>query len=55
LIFAVVRRNRDFRQLFAAELVIFGGDWLVMVPLLVLLPHLTGSGLWAVWSSPPPT
>ncbi|NJC67762.1 MFS transporter [Planosporangium flavigriseum] len=24
----------------------FGGDWLVMVPLLVLLPRLTGSGLW---------
>ncbi|MDT5036615.1 MAG: hypothetical protein QOE03_1800 [Micromonosporaceae bacterium] len=24
----------------------FGGDWFVMVPLLVLLPRLTGSGAW---------
>jgi MFS family permease len=46
LIFAVLRRNRDFRRLVAAELVMFGGDWFVMVPLLVLLPRLTGSGLW---------
>jgi MFS family permease len=46
LIFSVLRRNRDFRHLFAAELVMFGGDWFVMVPLLVLLPQLTGSGLW---------
>jgi MFS family permease len=43
---SVLRRNRDFRRLFAAELVMFGGDWFVMVPLLVLLPELTGSGLW---------
>jgi MFS family permease len=46
LIVAVLRRNRDFRHLFGAELVMFGGDWFVMVPLLVLLPRLTGSGLW---------
>jgi MFS family permease len=46
LILSVLRRNRDFRHLFAAELVMFGGDWFVMVPLLVLLPRLTGSGLW---------
>jgi MFS family permease len=32
--------------LFAAELVVFGADWFVMVPLLVLLPELTGSGVW---------
>jgi MFS family permease len=32
--------------LFAAELVVFGSDWFVMVPLLVLLPRLTGSGVW---------
>ncbi|GLY99673.1 MFS transporter [Actinoplanes sp. NBRC 103695] len=44
--FGVVRRNRDFRRLFAAELVVFGSDWFVMVPLLVLLPELTGSGVW---------
>jgi MFS family permease len=43
---AVLRGNRDFRRLFAAELVVFGADWFVMVPLLVLLPQLTGSGVW---------
>ena len=35
---SVLTRNRDFRHLFAAELVVFGADWFVMVPLLVLLP-----------------
>ena len=44
--FSVLTRNRDFRHLFAAELVMFGGDWFVMIPLLTLLPKLTGSGLW---------
>jgi len=43
---AVVTRNRDFRTLFVAELVVFGSDWFVLVPLLVLLPELTGSGTW---------
>ncbi|HEX5597662.1 MAG TPA: MFS transporter [Micromonosporaceae bacterium] len=43
---SVLTRNRDFRGLFAAELVVFGADWFVMVPLLVLLPKLTGSGVW---------
>lgn len=43
---AVITRNRDFRHLFGAELVVFGADWFVMVPLLVLLPKLTGSGVW---------
>ncbi|WP_089291422.1 MFS transporter [Actinoplanes regularis] len=42
----VLTRNRDFRRLFAAELVVFGADWFVMVPLLVLLPELTGHGFW---------
>jgi MFS family permease len=42
--FSVLTRNRDFRRLFVAELVVFGADWFVMVPLLVLLPELTGSG-----------
>ncbi|HET8682468.1 MAG TPA: MFS transporter, partial [Micromonosporaceae bacterium] len=36
----------DFRSLFLAQLVVFGGDWFVLVPLVVLLPELTGSGLW---------
>ncbi len=44
--FSVLTRNRDFRRLFAAELVVFGSDWFVIVPLLVLLPELTGSGAW---------
>ncbi|MFD2768278.1 MFS transporter [Micromonospora eburnea] len=43
---SVLVRNRDFRNLFLAELVVFGSDWFVMVPLLVLLPELTGSGVW---------
>lgn len=43
---SVLTRNRDFRSLFCAELVVFGADWFVMVPLLVLLPQLTGSGVW---------
>ncbi|WP_436526818.1 MFS transporter [Actinoplanes sp. HUAS TT8] len=43
---SVLTRNRDFRRLFAAELVVFGADWFVMVPLLVLLPELTGHGFW---------
>ncbi|MFC3991672.1 MFS transporter [Actinoplanes siamensis] len=42
----VLTRNRDFRRLFGAELVVFGADWFVMVPLLVLLPELTGHGFW---------
>jgi MFS family permease len=44
--FAVLARNRDFRRLFLAELVMFGGDWFVMVPLLGLLQRLTGHGLY---------
>ncbi len=44
--FSVLTRNRDFRRLFGAELVVFGSDWFVIVPLLVLLPELTGSGVW---------
>ena len=43
---SVRTRNRDFRRLFGAELVVFGSDWFVMVPLLVLLRELTGSGVW---------
>jgi MFS family permease len=43
--FSVLTKNRDFRYLFAAQLVIFGGDWFVMIPLLGLLGKLTGGGL----------
>lgn len=42
---SVLRANRDFRRMFLAELVVFSGDWFVMVPLLVLLNRLTGGGL----------
>lgn len=43
---SVLTRHRDFRRLFFAELAVFGGDWFVLVPLLVLLNELTGTGLW---------
>ncbi|HYN94430.1 MAG TPA: MFS transporter [Pilimelia sp.] len=43
---SVLARNRDYRRLLFAELVVFGADWFVMVPLLVLLLDLTGSGLY---------
>ncbi len=42
---SILRHNRDFRRLFLAELVVFGADWFVMIPLLVLLNRITGSGL----------
>jgi MFS family permease len=42
----VLTRYRGFRNLFLAELVVFGSDWFVMVPLLVLLNDLTGRGFW---------
>jgi predicted MFS family arabinose efflux permease len=42
---SVLTRQRDFRYLFLAELVVFGGDWFVLIPLLTLLQQLTGSGL----------
>jgi len=41
----VVARYRDFRLLFIAQLVMFGGDWFVMIPLLGLLQDLTGAAL----------
>jgi MFS family permease len=41
----VLRRYRDFRLLFIAQLVMFGGDWFVMIPLLGLLQKLTGASL----------
>lgn len=41
----VLTRNPDFRRLFLAELVMFGGDWFALIPLMTLLHDLTGSGL----------
>jgi MFS family permease len=43
---SVLTRNRDFRRLFFAELVVFGGDWFAVIPLMALLLDLTGRGLW---------
>lgn len=43
---SLIRRNSDFRRLFFAQLVVFGGDWFVLVPLLALLSELTGGGTW---------
>jgi MFS family permease len=42
----LLRRNKDFRRVFVSELVSLGGDWFAIVPLLSLLPRLTGSGAW---------
>lgn len=44
--FQLLVRNRDFRHLFLAQVVMFGGDWFVLIPLLALLPELTGTGMW---------
>jgi MFS family permease len=45
-LFSLLTRNPDFRRLLLAELAVLGVDWFVMIPLLTLLPKLTGSGLW---------
>jgi MFS family permease len=42
---SVLTGNRDFRRLFIAQLIVFGADWFVWIPLLDLLPKLTGSGV----------
>ena len=42
----LLRREKDFRRVFVSELVSLGGDWFAVVPLLALLPELTGSGMW---------
>lgn len=44
--FALLRREPDFRRVYAAQLVQLGGDWFVLVPLLTLLSRLTGGGLY---------
>jgi MFS family permease len=45
-LFSLLTRNPDFRRLLLAELAMLGVDWFVLIPLLSLLPKLTGSGLW---------
>ncbi len=42
----LLRREQDFRRLYLAQLAALGGDWFAIVPLLVLLPELTGTGVW---------
>ena len=42
----LLRRERDFRRTWLAQLVALGGDWFAVIPLLVLLPTLTGTGVW---------
>jgi predicted MFS family arabinose efflux permease len=42
----LLRREKDFRRLYLAQLIALGGDWFAIIPLLVLLPRLTGTGLW---------
>jgi MFS family permease len=43
---SLLRRERDFRRVFVSELLSLGGDWFALIPLLALLPRLTGSGAW---------
>ncbi|QSB15840.1 MFS transporter [Natronosporangium hydrolyticum] len=45
-VISVLTRNRDFRRLFFAQVVIFGGDWFAVIPLMALLLDLTGRGSW---------
>ena len=42
----LLRRERDFRRAYAGQLIALGGDWFAIIPLLVLLPELTGTGVW---------
>ncbi|HEY8473981.1 MAG TPA: MFS transporter [Natronosporangium sp.] len=45
-VLSVLTRHRDFRRLFLAELVVFGGDWFAIIPLMELLLDLTDRGVW---------
>ena len=42
----LLRREQDFRRTYLAQLIALGGDWFAVIPLLVLLPQLTGTGVW---------
>ncbi|MCW2616285.1 MAG: transporter [Frankiales bacterium] len=42
----LLRREKDFRRAYLAQLIALGGDWFAVIPLLVLLPELTGTGFW---------
>jgi MFS family permease len=45
-VLSVLTRHADFRRLFLAQVVVFGGDWFAVIPLMSLLLDLTGRGLW---------
>lgn len=38
--------ERDFRRVYISQLISLGGDWFAIIPLLTLLPKLTGMGIW---------
>ena len=42
----LLRREQDFRRAYVAQLIALGGDWFAVIPLLILLPELTGSGVY---------
>ena len=42
----LLRREQDFRRAYVAQLIALGGDWFAVIPLLILLPELTGTGLY---------
>lgn len=44
----LLQREGDFRRVYIAQLISFAGDWVALVPLLTLLPRLTGQG--ALWN-----
>lgn len=42
----LLRREPDFRRAYLAQLIGLGGDWFAIIPLLILLPQLTGTGVY---------
>lgn len=42
----LLREERDFRRVYISQLISLGGDWFAIIPLLTLLPTLTGLGIW---------
>lgn len=42
----LLREERDFRRVYLSQLISLGGDWFAIIPLLTLLPRLTGMGIW---------
>lgn len=42
----LLREERDFRRVYISQLISLGGDWFAIIPLLTLLPRLTGLGIW---------